>query len=128
MSFLTAKKLIGPADEKYCSHSPHSTNIGIGFHRAPELLENQPYTRKSDVYGVGIIFLDILLPPMDTAHERFKAINDIKKGLYPEGWNNTFETDILRRLLAESPEARPCADELFKLISVKVNMCSFISY
>lgn len=122
---FTAKKLAGPKDNRHCSHSPHSTSIGLGLHRAPELIEKQPYTKKSDLYGLGIIFLEMLLSHIETAHERIITISNIKKGVFPDGWENKFETTILKKLLAESPHARPDTKELLELISTKVNMCSF---
>ncbi|XP_074349679.1 uncharacterized protein LOC141689319 [Apium graveolens] len=114
--FGLAKKLVGSEDYMYCSQSPHPTSIRIGLHRAPELLENEPYTRKSDMYGLGIIFLEMLLSPLDTAHERINIIEQIKKGQYPGEWENKFETAVLKKLLAESPDDRPYADELIQFI------------
>ncbi|WOH05015.1 hypothetical protein DCAR_0624427 [Daucus carota subsp. sativus] len=113
--FGLAKELIGQDDDDmYCSHSPHSESIGIGFHRAPELKQHQPYSKKSDFYALGITYLDMLLVHVETDHERSHIIDGIKKGIFPVDWK--FDTALPRALLAELPEARPNATQILKMI------------
>ncbi|KAK1386765.1 hypothetical protein POM88_014943 [Heracleum sosnowskyi] len=116
--FGLAKKM---DDNMSCSHSPHSTTYGKGLHRAPELLENQPFSRKSDLYALGIVFLEMLLSPMKyDDHDTIRNILKIKEGKFPHWLENKFETAILKSLLAKSPNDRPTADELIHLISSKL--------
>ncbi|KAK1355666.1 hypothetical protein POM88_048922 [Heracleum sosnowskyi] len=116
--FGLAKKSSGPQDNLNCSHSAHSTCNRYDLYRAPELLENppQPYTAKSDLYSLGIIFFEMLHPYVDDDLEWLETIKKVRKGVYPDGWEDMSETQLLSKILADLPNERPTADKVLQRI------------
>ena len=39
-----------------------NTKLGTQFYAAPEIRKNLPYNNKLDIWGIGMILLDLLLP------------------------------------------------------------------
>ncbi|KAJ3395121.1 Eukaryotic translation initiation factor 2-alpha kinase 3 [Entophlyctis sp. JEL0112] len=107
-----------------------STEDGTFFYMAPELLDRQVYTAKSDIYSLGIILFE-LFHPFSTEMERVVSLTEIKKN--PQelhrycgsaGMNQDI-VNMLSRLLAADPSKRPSAleillDPIFDSLSVPI--------
>jgi serine/threonine protein kinase len=74
------------------------SDCGVVLYRPPE----DEYTRKSDVYSMGLIFFEIL-SYFQTDMERYKVIDNLRKGLYPK---NNFPTYIYQ-MIQPDPILRP---------------------
>ena len=97
--------------------------VGTPLYVAPELLgkaSKATYNQKVDVYSLGIIFFEMLSPPLNTGMERIKTIvalrqpevNLPKEMVEDEKYKN--EVQLLKWLLDHDPNKRPTSEELLQ--------------
>uniref|UniRef100_A0A0E0KS85 non-specific serine/threonine protein kinase n=1 Tax=Oryza punctata TaxID=4537 RepID=A0A0E0KS85_ORYPU len=91
--------------------------VGTYFYTAPEVEQKWPHiNEKVDMYSLGVIFFELWYP-FPTAMERHLVLSDLKqKGDPPSSWATLFpgQSNLLRRLLSQSPSDRPSAVELLQ--------------
>ncbi|KAG5672335.1 hypothetical protein PVAND_002469 [Polypedilum vanderplanki] len=88
--------------------------IGTRLYAAKEQFEGRICSKKSDIYSLGVILIELLLP-CKTVMECFKKVEKIKKGeLLPEIEANLCK--LIGRLLSQRAELRPDVSELKSLI------------
>lgn len=120
--------LVRRVDEGGRDHKAGRPNLaGTPMFMAPELFSGAPPSPQTDLYAVGVTYFNLLsarLPFVSSdisrlirLHQRM-AIPDIRKWV-PDAPEEV--RDILRRLLAKSPDARPpsaeaLADELKRMV------------
>ncbi|GBB89042.1 hypothetical protein RclHR1_01570014 [Rhizophagus clarus] len=99
------------SDNKVCGVLPYI---------APEVLNNKPYTKSSDIYSFGVIMAELSsgMPPFyERKHDVGLAL-DICNGLRPEFGKGT--PDIYKKLaykcMDANPEQRPKAKELYVIL------------
>lgn len=88
-----------------------STNEGTYFYIAPEILESQLCTTKSDIYSLGILYFELLCH-FDTAMERAVTLTALKEqGIIPEHVYKAYPQDceLIEMLLSKDPSQRPSA-------------------
>lgn len=94
-----------------------ATSCGSPIYMAPEILFNQPYNDKSDLWSVGIIVYQSLYGAMPfTASSHYELIDVLKKGniVYPRNVQISAEgLDLLSRLLRKDYRDRMSWDEFF---------------
>lgn len=94
-----------------------STGVGTMIYAAPEILSNSSYTPKVDCYSLGIILLEMLLPPFATGMERYKCLQEVRHtGKVPSSFPMSYEKEreILEWLLHADPNKRPTARQLLE--------------
>lgn len=101
-----------------------STGIGTPIYTSPEIEKGSNYTSKVDMFSLGIIYLEMLLP-FSTGMERIKILTETKKtGQLPESFPESYTTErkIIEWLLQLDPEKRPTCRQLLdsNLIPVKM--------
>ncbi|KAJ3248437.1 Eukaryotic translation initiation factor 2-alpha kinase 3 [Chytriomyces hyalinus] len=91
-----------------------STDEGTFFYMAPELLDRQLYTSKSDIYSLGVILLE-LFHTFSTEMERIVSLTELKRNpqyLSQLLDNSSIPPDVsilLNKLLSINPNDRPSA-------------------
>ncbi|KAI9016562.1 kinase-like domain-containing protein [Phycomyces nitens] len=104
-------------------HRMRTSGVGTRTYASPEQLAHPPqaYDEKSDIYSLGIIFFE-LCQPFVTAMERADAIDNLKRGIFPEGFVEKYpkESAIILWMMDEKPAHRPSAMQLleFELFAV----------
>ncbi|XP_076064689.1 eukaryotic translation initiation factor 2 alpha kinase Gcn2 [Oratosquilla oratoria] len=96
--------------------------VGTTFYIAPEVTKSigkVNYNRKVDIYSLGVIFFEMLYPPLKTAMERVKILSNLRKPeiqLPPDfpGDRNDKKTELISWLLSHDPTKRPSTTELLK--------------
>ncbi|ETN61510.1 eukaryotic translation initiation factor 2 alpha kinase 1 [Anopheles darlingi] len=100
-----------------------SSHTGVGFgtplYAAPEQLEGK-CDPKSDIYSLGIILLELLVP-FSTDMERAETIKQVRRGQYPQELDRDF-TELLRSLLHQRPSRRPGMLDLVEAVNrIRIN-------
>ncbi|KAL0269936.1 UNVERIFIED_CONTAM: hypothetical protein PYX00_007511 [Menopon gallinae] len=86
----------------------HTAQVGTQLYMSPEQLSGKNYNYKVDIYSLGLILFELLVP-FDSQMERSLVLADIKKDKYPEDFKKKYKTeyDLLRLMLSHSPDERP---------------------
>lgn len=60
------------------------TMVGTPYYLSPEIVENRPYSFKSDIWSLGVVLYELctLKPPFDASSLHFLALK-IVRGVYP---------------------------------------------
>lgn len=98
----------------------HTGNVGTRLYMSPEQLKGQPYNQKVDVFSLGLIFAEMLIP-FQTVMERHESLTALQKAILPERHLKNFpkEREFIQWLTAEDPERRPTSSE--------VMLCDYLS-
>ncbi|PIO77274.1 hypothetical protein TELCIR_00640 [Teladorsagia circumcincta] len=80
---------------------------------SPEQLANKPYTFKVDVFSMGLIYCELVIP-FQTLMERSLTLSDLQHGRMPDALKGMQEeeTNFIVWLTSMGPEKRPTCDEI----------------
>nr|QHN73775.1 eukaryotic intiation factor 2 alpha kinase [Chironomus ramosus] len=106
-----------------------SSHTGAGFgtplYAAPEQLEGK-CDPKSDIYSMGIILLELLIP-LETDMERADLIKQVRKQQFPKDLDREY-VELLKSLLSTRPCRRPDTFALTEAVNcMKLNRDKVIS-
>ena len=112
VTYLSDFGLSKPADEKTSGDKVYGVLPNI----APEVLNEEPYTKASDIYSVGILMTEISSgkPPFYDKKHDFSLSLAICEGLRPEFGKGTpeFYKKLAYMCMDANPNQRPTIDEL----------------
>lgn len=60
----------------------YTSQVGTQLYMSPEQLSGQPYNHKVDIFSLGLILFELLVP-FSTEMERLMTLQDIKLGKFP---------------------------------------------
>uniref|UniRef100_A0A8D8ZJP0 non-specific serine/threonine protein kinase n=1 Tax=Cacopsylla melanoneura TaxID=428564 RepID=A0A8D8ZJP0_9HEMI len=85
----------------------HTAKVGTQLYMSPEQMAGKSYNYKVDIYSLGMIFFELLIP-FSTQMERWKKLSDLRNNIYPPQFQSNFpkEYELLQVMLAKSPEKR----------------------
>ncbi|OQV24909.1 Eukaryotic translation initiation factor 2-alpha kinase 3 [Hypsibius exemplaris] len=105
----------------------HTNRVGTSLYMSPELIAGRGYCEKIDIYSLGLIYLELLLPFL-TEMERVICLTEAKQLRFAvyrrdsngrvigldEGkpWTRSGDEELLLQLLAQEPDDRPTAGDL----------------
>ncbi|OAD62097.1 Eukaryotic translation initiation factor 2-alpha kinase 3 [Eufriesea mexicana] len=89
-------------------NSLHTAYVGTHLYMSPEQINGQGYNYKVDIYSLGIILFELLIPFV-TEMERIVALINLRKSVFPKDFSNDYpaEYDLLNMMLDENPNKRP---------------------
>ncbi|CAH1103142.1 unnamed protein product [Psylliodes chrysocephalus] len=89
------------------SYRGHTIEVGTQLYMSPEQFHSRIYDYKVDIYSLGLIFFELLVP-FHTEMERNKMLSDVKKNIYPSGFTEKFPDEhvILQNMLCKDPNKR----------------------
>ena len=96
----------------------HTTGVGTLTYASPEQLEGKEYDEKVDIWSLAIVFFELCYP-MSTEMERTSVVGSLRRGVFPEGFQQTHpeEAAMIQWLMHVDPRMRPTAmvscDEYF---------------
>ena len=106
------------------------TLVGTPYYLAPEIIENNPYDSKCDIWALGVLLYELM-----TFQMPFNAISlpllsiKIKRGVYkpPSSTYSKELRDLLKSLLTLDPDERPSINDILKLPLIKDRIKSFLN-
>lgn len=75
------------------SRKNYTNNVGTQIYMSPEQMSGQQYNHKVDIYSLGIIFFELLVP-FQTEMERFKILTDLRKNIYPLEFSQFYKKHV----------------------------------
>lgn len=78
---------------------------------SPEQLSNQNYDHKVDIYSLGLILFELLVP-FGTVMERVTTMTKVRRLEFPSHFQETLEHEIVCSMLSHTPGERPEATEI----------------
>ncbi|KAK4514879.1 MutS protein msh4 [Mucor velutinosus] len=95
-----------------------TSGVGTRTYAAPEQLATPSYNydEKADIYSLGIILFE-LYNPFSSAMERAIAIDQLKKGIFPDKFSQVYpvEKQVISRMMNPDPCLRPTALDILDL-------------
>ncbi|XP_072750618.1 eukaryotic translation initiation factor 2-alpha kinase [Anoplolepis gracilipes] len=89
-------------------NSVHTAHVGTHLYMSPEQMNGQMYNYKVDIYSLGIIFFELLIP-FFTDMERIVALSNLKNSIFPKDFAEKYfaEYNLLNMMLDKDPAKRP---------------------
>ncbi|XP_055545954.1 eukaryotic translation initiation factor 2-alpha kinase-like [Wyeomyia smithii] len=86
----------------------HTRQVGTQLYMSPEQLKGQQYDYKVDIYSLGLILFELLVS-FGTEMERINTLKDVRKDIFPTGFQEKYSDEylLLKLMLAEKPNQRP---------------------
>merc|ERR1711976_448505 len=89
----------------------HTNEVGTELYMSPEQLSNQNYDHKVDIYSLGLILFELLVP-FGTVMERVTTMTKVRRLEFPSHFQETLEHEIVCSMLSHTPGERPEATEI----------------
>ena len=88
--------------------------VGTPGYIAPEMKARQPYNHKVDIYSLGVVFLELMVP-CGTQSECQHVLAKIRQGILPVGYGQR-TLRLLLKMLNNNPARRPEAQHILELL------------
>ena len=104
---------LGISKELNSTSSLMLTQCGTPAFLAPEILSNQPYTLKADVWSLGCVFFETVAgrPLNAMAHDDDTIVAQFREAAAARGLPGLFPR-VFERILRRDPEGRPSSSEV----------------
>nr|CAD7571735.1 unnamed protein product [Timema californicum] len=86
----------------------HTAQVGTQLYMSPEQSKGLPYNYKVDIYSLGVILVELLVP-FGTEMERIRTLLDVRKNKLPPHFKQDYseEYGLLHLMLSHYPDQRP---------------------
>ena len=106
------------------------TMVGTPYYLSPEIIKNEPYDSKSDIWALGVLLYELMTFKMP-----FNAVSlpllsiKINRGVYqpPPGIYSSEIKDLLKKCLTLEAKNRPSIDEILQLPLIKNRIQNFLN-
>ncbi|KHN83160.1 Eukaryotic translation initiation factor 2-alpha kinase 3 [Toxocara canis] len=97
------------------SSSRHTSNVGTRLYMSPEQLKGGAYDQKIDVFSLGLIFTEMLIP-FQTVMERNVTLSRLQSGILPKAHLVKFSSEVKFISWLTKPDAciRPSCREIMQ--------------
>lgn len=75
------------------SPSGHTKAVGTRLYMSPEQFMNKSYNYKVDIYSLGLIFFELLVP-FSTDMERVVTLTNVRENKYPPGFKTKYSKEV----------------------------------
>lgn len=100
--------------DKMISSSQHTDQVGTELYMSPEQAARLPYGHKVDIYSLGLVLLELLVP-FSTQMERAKTLSDLRtRKVVPRGFEIDDACPLVKKMVSHDPTERPEAAEVME--------------
>ena len=71
----------------------HTAQVGTQLYMSKEQLLGKPYNYKVDIYSLGLILFELLVP-FNTQMERITVMQNIKKDKFPQDFQKKYKEEV----------------------------------
>merc|ERR1719219_1966932 len=100
-----------PGDEE---NDGHTEEVGTELYMSPEQIAKNPYNNKVDIYSLGLILFELLVP-FSTQMERIHTLTKLRQLEFPAKFQETPEYNLVKKMLDHDPNERPEATEILDI-------------
>lgn len=104
---------VAESDADKCIDAVHTEQVGTQLYMSPEQLNGINYNHKVDIFAMGLILLELLVPfktQMQRVNVLFKARNNLFSDEFMRDYIQEYE--LVKTLLNRTPQRRPTATEI----------------
>eukprot|EP00762_Andalucia_godoyi_P006722 ANDGO_06190.mRNA.1 eIF-2-alpha kinase GCN2 len=113
-TFLDGRSMASLVSDSTSVQQSLSANVGTFYYMSPEQVSGS-YDQKVDMYALGVIFFEMVMPPFGTAMERMDALTKLRDvvngprlpGMFQE--NHPVEAKVILLLVQKDSKDRPSA-------------------
>lgn len=80
------------------SPTGHTKAVGTRLYMSPEQFRHKTYNYKVDIYSLGLIFFELLVP-FSTDMERISTLTDLREKKYPPDFSKKYSKEVMYRKL-----------------------------
>ena len=114
-SEIQSQSLMAPnADSNTDTTEGHTEEVGTELYMSPEQVEKKPYNHKVDIYSLGLILFELLVP-FQTQMERIDTLSKLKKLQFSDEFFDQREYNLVKSMLAHDPTERPEASDILDM-------------
>lgn len=89
-----SNKTFTPTAEEGCtSKNLHTAKVGTYFYMAPELMNGKNYDYKVDIYSLGIILFELLMP-FGSESERIHKLQNLRNSIFPDEFSMMYSEEV----------------------------------
>jgi len=92
--------------DNYEENEKHTEEVGTELYMSPEQLAKKPYNNKVDIYSLGLILYELLVP-FSTQMERIHTLTKLRQLEFPAKFKETPEYSLVKTMLDHDPSERP---------------------
>jgi len=107
-----------------------TTTAGTPYYFSPEIINNKPYDKKSDIWSLGVLLYQIMTFKMPFNAQSLPLLSiKINRGVYspPPSTYSAEIKDILKKCLSLDPAKRPSINDILQLPIIKERINSFLN-
>jgi NIMA (never in mitosis gene a)-related kinase len=105
------------------------TIVGTPYYLSPEIIENQPYSFKSDIWSLGVLLFEMcaLQPPFNATslHQLAQRIVQGKFDKLPRQYSSSLNS-LLAAILVRDPKRRPTINDILKYPMIKRRIDAYL--
>ena len=95
----------------YIGNNQHTDEVGTQLYMSPEQLVRRSYDHKVDIYSLGLILFELLVP-FSTQMERVQTLSALRKLKFPSHFIRSREYELVLKMLSHNPHQRPETTEM----------------
>ena len=105
-----------PGDNNDEENDKHTEEVGTELYMSPEQLAKKPYNNKVDIYSLGLILFELLVP-FSTQMERVHTLTKLRQLEieFPARFKETQEYSLVKKMLDHDPNERPEATAILDM-------------
>ncbi|PVD30201.1 hypothetical protein C0Q70_09463 [Pomacea canaliculata] len=99
----------------FTTSTKHTADVGTQLYMSPEQVQKKSYDQMVDVFSLGVILLELLMP-FSTGMERITTLQNARKGKFPERFCRELpvESTLVQSLMSDDPKLRPTTQKILE--------------